>query len=1242
MADNRFKVMAVGTFKESAVDCPVQLKKYQIIYDVVADKTYLRVIFESFSNKKIIGVFLNIDCADVFEQKFADVEKAAVNVECDKKYSEFGKGCSIIIPKGTKTVKAYISRVVFSDITVWENQDLTFVAPVSDLKPYTAIKEKNQLEKELAKRNYVAKYLPVRYEKSWRCTCGHLNGNLNDVCSACMSRASILFNIFDDKNLEICKKEDTYNKARKFDASKDYLQASKLYITILDYKDSKVLFAKALENSKEAIYNSALDTLKTAQQEENFDSAIKSLSSISEYKDAKIQIEKAKEQKKEFIYNQALQRVKRDDVGKNDFDKSISDMQRISLNKDSPEKIKEIDAQKRAFLDKKEHARKMKKVRNISIVACVITAIVIAILIPYFVEPNFYTNETTYEEITIGDQSGYCLARYNENEDKVVIPSEYLGKPVLKIGIRAFEGKSIKEITIPESVTSIGNSAFDGCSELTSITIPDSVTSIGYSAFRDCSGLTSVAIGNSVTSIGDYAFRGCSSLTSVAIGNSVTSIGSDAFSGCDKLQDIYITDIAAWCNISGLDNLMEYDASSKNLYLNNELVTSVTIPDGVTSIPDYAFYGCSGLTSVTIPDSVTSIGFSAFSGCSSLTSITIPFVGAKAGVTSSDTYQYPFGYIFGTSSYTGGVVTTQYYYGDSTSSTTYNAYCIPSSLKSVTVTGGNILYGAFRGCSGLTNVTIDDGVTSIGSSAFYGCSDLTSVTIGNSVTSIASYAFYGCSGLTNVTIPDSVTSIASYAFYGCSGLTNVTIPDSVTSIGYSAFEDCSSLASVTIGNSVTSIGGSAFSGCSSLESITIPFVGAKAGVTSSDTYQYQFGYIFGTSSYDGGVATKQYYYGRVTSPARYNTYYIPSSLKSVTVTGGNILRGAFSGCSGLTSVTIPDSVTSIGYSAFEDCSGLTSITIPDSVTSIGYDAFYGCSGLTSVTIPDSVTSIGVDAFYGCSGLTSVTIGNSVTSIRYNTFEDCSGLTSITIPDSVTSIGEAAFSGCSGLKKVFYVGSEEQWKAISIGSDNSSLTNATRHYYSECIHNSGSSLWRYDSGGNISTSLTVGDWIVDIEATCTTNGSKHGVCNVCGETVTLKISALGHNIGDDGTCTVCGEEILYTITNDATYAFVETDGVLQSTNKAHSSSSSYVINATKTITITFEYKVSSESNYDKFYIYHNTTQKVVKSGTSNSYTSYSITLNAGDTLTFKYTKDGSQSSGNDCCYIKNLTITNANN
>ena len=316
----------------------------------------------------------------------------------------------------------------------------------------------------------------------------------------------------------------------------------------------------------------------------------------------------------------------------------------------------------------------------------------------------------------------------------------------------------------------------------------------------------------------------------------------------------------------------------------------------------------------------------------------------------------------------------------------------------------------------ITEVIIEDGVTSIGSCVFYNCSGLTDVTIGNSVTSIGDDAFYNCSGLTSVTIPNSVTSIGSYAFSDCSKLTGInvepnntnyesgngvlfnkgktelicypagktettyTIPNSVTSIGDAAFYDCSGLTSVTIPNSVTSIGYATFAGCSGLTSVTIP-----NSVTSI-----------------GDAA-----------------FWDCSGLTSVTIPNSvtSIGYATFIGCSGLTSVTIPNSVTSIGIDAFFDCSGLTSVTIPNSVTSIGNYAFYNCSGLTSVTIPNSVTSIGEFAFAACFGLTSVTIPNSVTSIGNYAFYDCSGLTSVTIPNSVTSIGNYAFYNCSGLTSV---------------------------------------------------------------------------------------------------------------------------------------------------------------------------------------------------------------------------------
>ena len=653
------------------------------------------------------------------------------------------------------------------------------------------------------------------------------------------------------------------------------------------------------------------------------------------------------------------------------------------------------------------------------------------------------------------------------------LTSVTIGNGVTSIGNYAFFCCSgLTSVTIGSGVTSIWDCAFLVCRWLTSVTIPDSVTSIGGCAFEGCSGLTSVTIGNGVTSIGSSAFggckdalfdtttipgvklvdgwaventgslsgnldlsgvrgiggcafEGCSGLTSVTIPDSVTSIGGGAFWGCSGLTSVTIgkgvTSIGEYA-FYDCDNVTNLVASSVPSGLRHYKLANITIPNGVTNIENSAFSGCSGLTNVTIPDSVTSIGRYAFRYCSGLTSVTIPDRVTSIG-----------GYAF--------------------------SGC--SDLTNVTIGSGVTRIGgyAFSGCSGLTNVTIGSGVTSIGSSAFYDCSGLTSVTIPDSVTSIGGYAFEGCSGLTNVTIGSGVTSIGDWAFRDCSGLTSVTIPNSVTNIGGYAFKNCSGLTSVAIPDGVTSIGYGAFSGCSGLTSITLPFIGSQRGNGGSE-YSL-FGHVFGTSSYSGGIQTRQRY-----SFDSYSTFYIPSSLREVVITDETQLGyGAFYGCSGLTSVTIPNSVTNIGQYAFKNCSGLTSVTIGDGVTSIEYGAFSGCSGLTNMTIPNSVTNIGGYAFSNCIGLTSVTIPDSVTSIGWSAFDgcsairevtvpqcvcaksmlsvfpraynvitsviisdsvtnigqyafkNCSGLASVTIPDSVTSIGEEAFYGCSGLTSV---------------------------------------------------------------------------------------------------------------------------------------------------------------------------------------------------------------------------------
>ena len=215
---------------------------------------------------------------------------------------------------------------------------------------------------------------------------------------------------------------------------------------------------------------------------------------------------------------------------------------------------------------------------------------------------------------SIGDYVFY----YCSSLTSVVIPDG-----VTSIGYAAFGYcSSLESVVIGDSITTIGNDAFYSCSSLTSVVIGGSVTSIGSAAFYSCKSLTSVVIPNSVTSIGDDAFSYCRSLTSVVIGDSVTSIGDRAFRDCDSLTSVYITDITAWCKISGLSNLMYYGSSNKQLYLNDQLITELVIPDGVTMIGEDAFKNCSSLTSITIGDSVTSIENDAFSGCSSLTSVT--------------------------------------------------------------------------------------------------------------------------------------------------------------------------------------------------------------------------------------------------------------------------------------------------------------------------------------------------------------------------------------------------------------------------------------------------------------------------------------------------------------------------------------------------------------------------------------------------------------------------------------------
>ena len=396
---------------------------------------------------------------------------------------------------------------------------------------------------------------------------------------------------------------------------------------------------------------------------------------------------------------------------------------------------------------------------------------------------------------------------YNGNADNVVIPKTYRGIPVKEIKDSAFSYQTrLKSITLPDSVTSIGNDAFYGCSGLTSIfvdkrntkyhsagnclietatktllsgcktsEIPSdgSVTSIGDDAFRNCSGLTSITIPDSVMSIGMSAFHGCIGLTSVTIGNSVTSIGSWAFEGCTGLTSVTIGNSVTNIGKDAFYNTAWYNNQPDGLVYAGKVAykykgtmpsnTSIVLKEGTLGIADYAFEGCSGLTSVTIPDSVTSVGYAAFSGCTGL----IKIIGPSDAVSA---------------------VAKQ---------------CDSKAITEIVLTSGtSISDSAFRDCTILTTVTIPDSVTSIGGSAFSSCTGLTSVTIGNGVTSIGNYAFRDCTGLTSIAIPDSVTSIGDGAFYGCTGLTSATIGKNVKNIPSYAFSGCKGLMSITFNGTI--------------------------------------------------------------------------------------------------------------------------------------------------------------------------------------------------------------------------------------------------------------------------------------------------------------------------------------------------------------------------------------------------------------------------------------------------------
>ncbi len=411
-------------------------------------------------------------------------------------------------------------------------------------------------------------------------------------------------------------------------------------------------------------------------------------------------------------------------------------------------------------------------------------------------------------------------------------------------------------------------------------------------------------------------------------------------------------------------------------------LTGVTVPNSVLYLEDRVFNGCTSLAGVTLGRGVASIGFDVFGSCSSLTAITVD--AGNAVYSSSD------GVLFNKDQ------TTLIEHPEGKA----GSYAIPAGVT-------NIQDYAFECCYGLTGITLPAGVVSIGKQAFWFCTNLPAVTIPDSVTSIGDNAFNWCAGLTNVTLGGGVARIGDFAFYECTGLAGVTIPASVTNIGEFAFSRCTALAAITV-----EAGNAAYSSLSGVlfnkdQTVLVQCPGGKTGSYS----------IPGTVTNIGGDPFAPW-------PGQgLGGFSWCIHLTSVAVPDGvtSLGKNAFLYCTNLADIALPASVVSIGYEAFENCTRLASFAIPVNVSRIAYWAFAGCTGLRSVTIPSGVTNIEDQAFTGCSGLAGVEIPNSVAAIGMGAFSSCTSLTSVTVGRGVVGIEDSAFAGCVSLAGAYFRG-----------------------------------------------------------------------------------------------------------------------------------------------------------------------------------------------------------------------------
>ena len=659
---------------------------------------------------------------------------------------------------------------------------------------------------------------------------------------------------------------------------------------------------------------------------------------------------------------------------------------------------------------------------------------------------NYTVGNSTYTYTILTDDT-IKITKYKGTDESIVIPSEIDGKKVTVIGSSAFYGfKSLKNIEIPDGITSIENYAFCQCWSITSLSVPESVTSIGTGAFRFCGDLKEIKLPSNLTVLSDSLFGVDANLEYITFGDA------------EKTDTVIIPE-----TVQKIGNYV---------FMNCEKIKNINLPANLKSIGKTCFQGCISLTGLFIPQSVESIGGGIFGDCDALQSVEIEDENNNFIFKDGILYDVKNGILV---SAVNSLIPEKVIVDECTKTIDYSAFADCNNLYEIEIPQGVVNIGekAFARLDNLKNIDIPDSVTNITTLAFYRCNGLVSVQVPGSVTAIKNGTFRECNNLKKVILNEGVAKIEGSAFVFCSSLEQIKLPQSLMSIGSGAFDNCTSLISVELPDNAI-ISSDTFRGCKNLSKIVlsdtnnnyivkngilynkamtsaiycIPASGVEEisiedGVTTIDSnlqfsvnvkkinisrsvtkintaafmYCYDLQSIKVDSENGKYMSEKGILYNKdmtriLCYPAgiKDTEFFVPDTVKTI----GDF---AFYGTKALESINIPDSVTNIGTDAFGECSGLKEVVIPDSVTSMGEAVFYKCTSLEKVKLSVNITSPNPAVFQYCSSLKEVVLPESMKFISFFMFSHCKEITNIVLPDTLTSVLGSAFQNCDNLKNI---------------------------------------------------------------------------------------------------------------------------------------------------------------------------------------------------------------------------------